>query len=360
MNMRKITALTAVVSFIVLILNSIILYIVPQGRVAYWADWHMWGLTKEEWGAQHIIIGVLFLIAIFLHIYYNWKPMVSYLKNKARQLKVFTLEFNIALIITIVCTIGAYFTLPPFNWILDLSTSIKDAAGVKYGEPPYGHAELSSLKTLSRRMGLDLTQSIEGLKKSGIKFANEKQTLKAIAGLNNMTPQQVYKAMAPRETVVSAEGAKKLPDKPIAGTGKRSVSAICKKYNLDIKTIMRGFVVHAIKATADMSLKTIAAQNGLDPVEVYDIIKQIAESKPMPPQKAVSKAESNIVEPKRGVPTGIGRMTLAEVCTKYNLDQSDALHKLSEKGIIAKPDDKLRRLAEQNKLNPIDLYEIMK
>ena len=115
MKIRKITSLTALVSFLLLILNSVVLYIVPHGRIAYWADWRMWGLTKTDWSNQHVIIGILFLLALFLHIYYNWKPIVAYLKNKARQLKVFTREFNVALIFTIICTVGAYFEVPPFN-----------------------------------------------------------------------------------------------------------------------------------------------------------------------------------------------------------------------------------------------------
>ena len=71
MKIRKITSLIALLSFLLLILNSIVLYIVPHGRIAYWADWRLWGLTKTEWENQHIIIGILFLLAIFLHIYYN-------------------------------------------------------------------------------------------------------------------------------------------------------------------------------------------------------------------------------------------------------------------------------------------------
>jgi hypothetical protein len=128
MKIRKITSLTALVSFLLLILNSVVLYIVPQGRIAYWADWRLLGLTKSEWGNQHIIIGTLFLLAIFFHIYYNWKPIVAYLKNKARQLKIFTREFNIALVLTIICTVGAYIEALPFNWVLDFSESIKTSA----------------------------------------------------------------------------------------------------------------------------------------------------------------------------------------------------------------------------------------
>ncbi|MGB5619617.1 MAG: DUF4405 domain-containing protein [Desulfobacterales bacterium] len=74
MKIRKITSLTAGLAFIVMLVTSIILYVVPQGRVAYWADWKLWGLTKTDWGNIHINLGLLFLIALFLHIYYNWKP----------------------------------------------------------------------------------------------------------------------------------------------------------------------------------------------------------------------------------------------------------------------------------------------
>ena len=109
MKIRKITSLTASLAFILMVLTSIVLYIVPQGRVAYWADWRLWGLTKTDWGNIHINMGLLFLIALFLHIYYNWKPLMSYLKNKAKQMKVFTPEFNVALVITVAFDCGHLF-----------------------------------------------------------------------------------------------------------------------------------------------------------------------------------------------------------------------------------------------------------
>jgi hypothetical protein len=272
MNMRKITSLTALLSFLVLILNSVVLYIVPQGRVSNWSDWRLWGLDKTAWVNQHIIIGVLFLVAIFLHIYYNWRPIVSYLKNKANELKFLNKDFNMALIVTIVCVIGSYFTLPPFNWVLDFGESIKNAAAVKYGDPPYGHAELSTLKTLARRSGFDLNRGMENLKMAGIQYENESQTLLAIAKSNRMSPQQVYLAMKPAKETEMVAGKPKMPE----------------------------------------------------------------------------------------VPTGLGRMTLAEVCRKYKLDPAAALQKLAARGIAAKPDDKVKMLAEKHELNPVDIYEMLK
>jgi len=131
MNIRRMTSLTATLAFLMMILTSVILYIVPHGRVAYWSDWRLWGLTKTDWGNIHTNLGLLFLLSLFLHIYYNWKPLMAYLKNKARQMKVFTPEFNAALVITLAFTVGTYFLIPPFGWVMALGDHIKDSATEK-------------------------------------------------------------------------------------------------------------------------------------------------------------------------------------------------------------------------------------
>ena len=275
MKIRKITSLTALLSFSLLILTAIILYVVPQGRIAYWSDWRLWGLTKTQWGNIHIILGSLLLLSISLHVYYNWKPVVSYLKNKAKQLKVFTPEFNVAVVITAVFIVGTYIYLPPFSWIIDWSTSIKDAAAVRYGEPPYGHAELSTLKTFAGKVKLELDESMKNLKKAGIRVAAENQTLLEIARINHLSPQQVYSAMKPKE--VSARPNKLLPDSPPGGIGRRTIADICNSYNLNIPAIMRGFAREKIEVSADMSLKSIAAENSLSTFDVYEILKRISQ-----------------------------------------------------------------------------------
>jgi hypothetical protein len=157
-----------------------LLYIVPQGRVAYWADWKLWGLTKTDWGNIHINVGLLFLIALFLHIYYNWKPLINYLKDKTKAIKVFTPEFNAALIITVAFFIGTYLMLPPFSWVMALNDHFKDSGASKYGEPPYGHAELSSLKTFAKKMNLDLNKSMDFVERGWIPGCGWLGTLQAI------------------------------------------------------------------------------------------------------------------------------------------------------------------------------------
>lgn len=276
MKIKRITSLTALISFILLLLNSIVLYITPHGRIAYWADWRLWGLTKTEWANQHIIIGILFLLAILLHIYYNWNPIVAYLKNKTRQIKIFTREFNIALILAIVCIVGAYIEVAPFNWVLDFSESIKNAAAKNYGEPPYGRAELSTLKTFTSKMGLDLAGSIAALQKAGISLENKQQNLLEIAKLNKMSPQQLYLAMKPIKQDTGTTG---LPDAPKAGLGKLTLSDLCQEYQISLSGVIKVLEDKKIKVSPDMKIKEIAEQNNLEPADLYEIVKKSVEEK---------------------------------------------------------------------------------
>ena len=270
MAIKKITSLTAGLAFILVVLTSLILYIVPQGRVAYWADWRLWGLSKEQWGNVHIVNGLLFLLSLFLHIYYNWRPIVSYMKNTAKELKIFTREFNVALGLTIVFTIGTLVEAPPFQWVIDLNGYLKDEAAVKYGEPPYGHAELSSLKTFVKKQGFDLKESMASLKTAGMKFDSEKQTLKDIARENNVSPQQVYIAMKP---VPQAGKTKSLPGSPPAGLGKMTVAQVVEKYNLDQSSAIQKLAGNGISAKSGDKMIKIAEKHQTTPFDLFEMMK---------------------------------------------------------------------------------------
>ncbi|HKI81481.1 MAG TPA: DUF4405 domain-containing protein, partial [Pseudodesulfovibrio sp.] len=103
---RKITSLTALLSFAVTTLTSVILYIVPEGRVAYWADWHLLGMTKSQWGDVHTTVGTLFLAALLLHIWLNWKPLMNYMKNRMRELVVMTAPMIVSFILVFLVFAG--------------------------------------------------------------------------------------------------------------------------------------------------------------------------------------------------------------------------------------------------------------
>ena len=51
---RSLTAFLVTWSFLVLTITGLVLYIVPQGRIAYWVHWSLLGLEKEQWGWRKI------------------------------------------------------------------------------------------------------------------------------------------------------------------------------------------------------------------------------------------------------------------------------------------------------------------
>jgi hypothetical protein len=273
MTLRKITSLTATLTFVLTVVTSIILYIVPQGRVAYWADWRLWGLSKTQWGDIHINVGLLFLLALCLHVYYNWKPLVAYLKNRSRQIRILTPAFNVALVICMLTVAGTLLALPPFSWVLDFNAALKDAGAEKYGEPPYGHAELSSLKTFAKKIGLDPSVAQKRLEDAGFQVAGTEQTLQALAVANRSTPKALYDAMlASGEGMTDASG---LPQSPPPGTGRLTLAQICSQYGLDAPTLLAALQARNITATASTPLRDIAEQHGMGPAEVYEMIRTV-------------------------------------------------------------------------------------
>jgi len=281
MNIRRITSLTAFLSFFIVFMTSFILYIAPQGRVAYWADWRLWSLSKEQWGDIHINVGFLFLLSLSLHIYYNWKPIVLYLRNKSKQLKVFTKDFNVAILLITIFIIGTYMEIPPFSTIIGISDDIKDSAAMKYGEPPYGHAELSSLKTFAQKMDIDLKAGITLLENAGYKVDNETQLLQEIAMNNGVSPQQIYLAMtsASNKSSMFSGKARALPKSPAPGTGNLTLADFCNQYNLNMNIIIRSLKESNIASNEEMTIKKIGEINNMSPIDIYEQIKSIVENK---------------------------------------------------------------------------------
>jgi len=273
-SVRKIVSLTLLISLVLCILTSLILYIVPHGRVAYWADWRLWGLSKTQWSALHLNLGVLLLVAAGFHLYYNWKPITAYLKNKAKHIRVFTLNFNIALLIAVLFTLGTLFEVPPMSTIVNFSEAIKDAASRKYGEPPYGHAELSSLKMLTRKEGLDLERSIDLLKQAGIRFQSSQQTIEAIAEENHLIPKNVYDMIKPAKIVSRTADGSALPDAPPPGFGRRTLDQVCTEFNLGMSDILHVFSEKGIAAEPAQTIKEIAAGNRMEPMAIFEIVKE--------------------------------------------------------------------------------------
>ena len=265
MKYQRFVSLTAMLSFFVLTLSSFILYVIPDRKVTSWTDWKFLGIDKQQWDNLHINIGILFLIMIIWHIYFNWKPIKNYLKIK-KELKIFTKEFNIALIVVTVFSAGTISMTIPFSLLVNMGNGLKASSSLTTGNPPYGYAEFSSLNDFCILISIDANEALEKLKSKEIKVSGLNETLKSIASNNSIRPKDIYLAIKPELHKYE------LPlDIPI-GIAKKSLERLGVEYHLDMDKFLAHLKSSGIEADKLMSFKSLAKKNNLHPSELYSLL----------------------------------------------------------------------------------------
>ncbi|MFT5835736.1 MAG: hypothetical protein ACI9RG_000629 [Sulfurimonas sp.] len=227
--MRKLISLTLAFSFLVMSVTGIMLYIVPKGKIAYWTNWKMFGLTKTQYGDIHITFMVLFLVVTIWHIYYNWKPLISYIKDSSKKLTFFKKELLIALGLNIIFVAGTLNGIQPFKSVLDLNDNIKSYWEKEYGSPPYGHAEESSLESFSKRIGIDTKTAMQLLQEKSIKVDSPKQKLLDISKQNDISSKVIYDIIKPKQTSKS--------DDKVDFLGRRTLNELASMNKISLKSL---------------------------------------------------------------------------------------------------------------------------
>jgi len=183
-------------SGLMMIISGIVAYIMPEGRIAYWADWQFLTLGKQQWGTIHTNLSFVFTAATVFHLIYNFKALISYLKDRVKKTYSMRSELVLTLIVIILCTHGSIAGVPPFTTVMDIGSAIKKTwyAGQEV-HPPFPHAELLTLKQLTSKMDLSLDGALAFLQEQGFKEVDEKTNLKDLAGRSDSSPMQIFEAM---------------------------------------------------------------------------------------------------------------------------------------------------------------------
>jgi hypothetical protein len=292
MKIRRTVSLTTFISFIFLAYTGITLFLCPQGRVAYWGGWKLFGLSKEQYGAVHSTFMVLFLAAGIWHTVLNWKPIVNYLRNKAKQVRVFTPEFNLSLVLCLVFFVGTLAGWFPFAQFLGLGEQIKTHWEKTVGSPPWGHAEESTLKRFSRgmedylrmetneRITIDPNDAVEELRKEGYVVTDADQKLIEIARSNSTTPQVlsdvIVRAARPVEGTPVVQPNEPFPT-PASGLGRMTLEEYAAKYRLNLESMVETLKAGGMEIDPNTKLKDEAARLGTDPHALIEFLNASAE-----------------------------------------------------------------------------------
>jgi hypothetical protein len=311
---RILISLVTALSFVAMSLSGIAAFIVPQGKVAFWTNWTFLGLSKTQWGNIHITTSVLFLIAGIWHTCYNWTPLTQYLKGIPGRMTASWRDLAIATLVTVFFTVGAVTKTPPLNYILNFNNWIKESwIRTPADDPPFGHAELLSLKGFCKKMYIDTTEALHELRQAGITVSDENLTVEQIARANRMTPATLYQVIKKLER----------PDQPA------TVAAV------STPPVVAG---QAPPAVTKVSARTSGA-----PVAP----KETAGPPTYTGDMVVEKFEGK----------GIGRKNLSGICQELNLDCARVKQKLSGRQMTVKDDETLKDAASRLGVVPIELLK---
>jgi hypothetical protein len=114
---QRVISLSLGLVFVLVLLSSGVLYFIADRRVTGWNNWSFLWLDKQQWDNVHINLGILFLVLLVWHIYYNWKPIKNYLKVK-KEWVFFTKEFNLSLGLVSLFMVGTLGMVLPFSFMV--------------------------------------------------------------------------------------------------------------------------------------------------------------------------------------------------------------------------------------------------
>jgi len=258
------------VSFIVLILSSVVLYILPAGRVAYWTDWHLWGLNKDQWGSMHTVGGFAFILLGIVHLIYNWKLFLNYLVSKIHRTMDRKMEIAICLILNAAILVLCIQNWPPASTIMAWGNAFKVSWEKGIQQPPLPHAELLKLGDLLRRQSIDLHRALTLLAEKGVD-ATPDEMVGEIARRNEMTPAELFSLIAPL-TPLPPDGIDPLPEG--GGWGKKTVEQACNELEVPLDTGLQRLHAAGIEASAEDNLRALAEKRSRTPIEVAEMLRR--------------------------------------------------------------------------------------
>lgn len=275
-HFRSFISLLTLLSFLVMLLSGIILYIAPQGRIAYWTFWKFFGLTKTDWTNLHLLSSTLFLVSALFHLYFNWSVLTSYLIDRVKRGLRLRKELSLAVLVVLAFIISAIYQLPPLKYLIVLSDYAKKSwvKSPDY-EPPFGHAESLSFKAFAKKMKIDLKAALEELKSRGIEVKSDNQTLEEIARLNKTTPLEIYRLIKKFEKKEEIRAwTPELVEEKFAGSGlgRKTLKEVCQELNLDLETAKKKLLSRNIQMKEEESLREVADRYGTRPIEILKII----------------------------------------------------------------------------------------
>jgi hypothetical protein len=265
---RALTSVLMTLGFLLLAVSSAVLFLSPPGRVANWTNWTMLGLRKSDWGGLHIWFGTLFLVMTALHVFFNWRPLVSYFKNRVTRSVGFRKEWAVATGLCVLVFAGTRAGVPPFSTLLAWNEEVKESWDRPAERAPIPHAELLTLAALAQKGGVEIAVATTRLAAKGVTGFNAETIVQTIADSAKIPAREVYDIMMTDPKGTGGHGAGKVG----GGIGWKTLTQFCADEGLSLEEVQAQLTRRNIKFDDTMTLRDIASSNGQTP---YDLVESL-------------------------------------------------------------------------------------
>jgi hypothetical protein len=179
-------------SFLAAAGSGIILFLRPEGGLASWTGWNVFGINKKGWEGIHIISILMFVVFAAAHLRFNWKVLVAYIRRKSAAGKRLRKERIAALAVVLLVLAGAVLRAKPIWTIMGLRSEIKKGTYIVKIPPPAPNAEEMTIAELCALNNIPELDAVVRLDKAGLQTVDLKTKLADAAKAGKTTPEKIY------------------------------------------------------------------------------------------------------------------------------------------------------------------------
>ena len=191
-ELRKFVSFSSFLTFTLLALSGLTMFLRPEGSIARWTGWEIFWLNKKGWEAVHVALSALFVILATTHIVLNRKALWKYLKDRVAGTFRFGREMAGAGALVLAVLITAVFLWWPASGLMSLRSSVKEGKGILDVAPPVLDADMLPLTEIAKIAGVAAPSIVHGLRGLGYQVEGPDDTLEKIAKERGTTPEKLY------------------------------------------------------------------------------------------------------------------------------------------------------------------------
>jgi hypothetical protein len=132
---------------------------------------------------------------------------------------------------------------------------------------------------------------------------------------------------------------------PVGSVESLTLEAFAKSVNVPLDQIQKIFAEKGYKfSSPNENITKIAERNNVSPNTLYE---------------ALEKAGARPTAEKSGQGSGMGQKSIQKICEELNIPVDDAIQRLKQKGVNAKPNDRLKEIAGKQGITPMEVFNIL-